>query len=372
MDSEAVVMADPGTLERRTLEVPDPGPDEVLVEVELNGVCGTDVHMFGGGMDLGFPVLPGHEFAGRAVEVGENVETDSAGNAVAEGDAVTVVPGYNNAEDWYTRNLPTRPLACTDRSVYGFRPVEEYPAVHGGMSEYVLVEEPAYFYRLPDGLPTELGALVEPMSVATHAVERAYRPGVPGAREGLGPGQTVAVQGAGPIGQLTIAAADHVGAGTVVAVDMVDARLDLAGAFGATDTVDIEGLDDGEIADAVAERTPGGVGPDVVVEAVGHPTAFAQAIDIVRDAGTVVEVGHYADAGTVEVNPTDIVQKELDIHGSLAYPPTQFETGLATVADADKPFADLFNYRVGFDGADDAFAAQAEGEAYRATIHPGK
>lgn len=375
MKSRTLVMDESGALEERTIELPELGESEVLVRVELTGVCGSDVHMRAGGMDLEFPVVPGHELAGVVEEIGDGVTADAKGDPVAVGDSVTVCPGYNASEDWYTKNLPTRPLACSDREVYGFRGVEDAPHVHGGMSEYLIVEEEAYFYRLPDDMPTELGAIVEPLSVATHALERAYQPGLPNVREGFGLGKTIAVQGAGPIGLLTVAAADAAGAGTIVSVDMVDERLEMAERFGATDTIDLSEYDGGDdLVSGVKESTPGGVGPDVVVEAVGQPVAFGQAIEMVRDAGTVVEVGHYADAGTVAVNPTTIVQKELDIYGSLAYPPTQFETAIAMLAKGadEKPYDELFDCKVGFDEVERAYDEQASGEAYRATVHPGR
>jgi len=371
--ARAVVMTDPGRVEERELEVPEPGPEEVLLRVELNGICGTDVHMNEGGMDLQFPVVPGHEFAGTVEEVGEDVATDSGGTPVEAGDHATVVPGISCGECWYCTNLPSRPLACEDRRVYGFRSAEDPPHGHGGMSEYVLVEADATFYRLPDGMSVEEGALVEPTSVATHALERAYEPGLPHTRESFGIGKTVAVQGAGPIGLLACAAADHAGAGQVIALDVIDERLSLAREFGATDAVDVGDHDDEDaFVDALKERTPGGVGPDVVVEAVGHPDAVRQGLRLARNAGTFVEVGHYADAGTTEINPTDVVQKELDIYGSLAYPPNQFETAISMLSRAgDVPFTDLFNFDAGFDRAADAYEAQAAGEAYRATVRPG-
>ncbi|MFB6295349.1 MAG: zinc-binding dehydrogenase [Halobacteriales archaeon] len=374
MQGDAIVMTEPGQLERRTIDVPEPGPEEALLRVELNGICGTDVHMNEGGMDLEFPVVPGHEFAGVLEEVGADLDTDATGDPVSEGNAATVVPAYNATDDWYTRNMPTRPLACTDRRVCGFRSVEQHPHAHGGMSEYLLVEAENFLYRLPDDMDVERGALVEPTAVATHALERAFRPGIPHVREGFGMGKSVAVQGAGPVGLLTAAAARHAGAGQVIVVDLIEDRLAMAEAFGATDTVDISAHDDeADLFAAVKERTSGGVGPDVVIEAVGQPVAFRQALQFVHDAGTVIEVGHYADAGTVEINPTDIVQKELDIHGSLAYPPTQFETAISMLDELeDVPLTDLFNHRVGFDAVESAYEAQAAGEAYRATIHPGK
>jgi threonine dehydrogenase-like Zn-dependent dehydrogenase len=221
-------------------------------------------------------------------------------------------------------------------------------------------------------MDVELGALAEPLAVATRAFERGYRPGVPDAREGFGIGKSVTVQGAGPIGLLTMSAAKAAGAGQVIAVDAVEERLDLATEFGATDTVDLTEHDDEGLVDEVKGRTNGGVGSDLVIEAAGVPVALRQGIELARDGGTLVEVGHYAYNGEVEINPTRIVQKDLDVHGSLAYPPNQFETAIALLDQlrGEIPFERLFNYRAGFDDAESAYEKQESGEAYRATIHP--
>lgn len=367
-------MTEPGSLERTEIEVRDPGPGEVLVEVELSGICGSDVHMNEGGMDLDFPVLPGHEFSGTVAALGDGVTTDAAGDPVAEGDPVTVVPGVVCGECWYCNNVPARPTTCENRDVYGFLSADYRQRAHGGFSEYVLVDDRASFYRLPEGMDVELGALAEPLSVATRAFERSYQPGVPDAREGFGVGKSVVVQGAGPIGLLTMAAADTGGAGQVIAVDAIEERLDLAEQFGATDAVDLteyEGDDD--LVEGVKALTSGEVGADVVVEAAGIPDAVRQGMEFARDGGTFVEVGHYAYAGEVEINPTRLVQKDLNVLGSLAYPPNQFETALSLLDQkaGDIPFRELFNYRVGFENAAEAYEKQASGEAYRATIHPG-
>jgi len=371
MESNAIVLTESGELERRTVDVDDPGPDQVLLRVELSGVCGSDVHMWQHG-ERDSPIVPGHEFVGIVEELGANVETDSARRPISEGDALTVVPGISCGDCWYCENMPTRPLTCNNRDVHGFRSVDEPPHLHGGMSQYFVLEDRAHFYRVPDSLDTELGALVEPLSVATHAVERAQPPGVPHAREGLGMGHSVVVQGAGPIGLLTVAAATTVGAGQVIAVDMIDERLEMAEQFGATDTIDVDEYDGDEFIDAIAELTPSGDGPDVTVEAVGHPSAFEQALEIPHNGGTVVEVGHYFSAGEASVDPSDVIHNQLDVYGSLAYPPGQFDTAISMLErTVDRfPYGDLLNYRVGLDGATDAYETQAAGESYRATIHP--
>lgn len=370
MRSRAIVVDGDGRIEQRDVEVPDVGDGELLLRVELTGICGSDVHMRAGGMDLAFPVVPGHELSGVVEELGVNVETDAAGEPLAEGDSVTVVPGYNVGDDWYTRHVPNHPLACSERNVYGFRGVEDYPHVHGGMSQYLVVEADAFAYRLPDDVPTELGAVVEPLSVGQHAVELAYAPGVPWSREGFGIGQSVCVQGAGPIGLLAAATASHAGAGEVIVLDLVEERLDLAEEFGATHTVKVD--DDGDFVDEVRAVSPSDDGADVVIEAVGHPSALEQSIDLARSGGTVVEVGHYAYNGEASIDPSRIIHRELTLKGSLAYPPTQFETAISMLQDTrdEFPYADLFNYRVGLDDAEDAYDAQQSGEAYRATVHP--
>ena len=371
--SRALVMEEPGELEMKELDVPEVGAKDILVKVELSGICGSDVHMYNGGMDLNFPVLPGHEFSGVIEDLGDDVETDAKGESVSEGDKVTVVPGIVCGECWYCNNVPTRPTTCKNRDVYGFLGTDYRQGVHGGFSEYMVADGRSSFYKLPDGMDIELGALAEPLSVATRAFERAYSPGIPDAREGIGIGKSIAVQGAGPIGLLAMSAAEAAGAGQIIAVDAIEERLSLAQEFGATHTVDLTQYDgDDDLIRAVKELTPGNVGPDAAIEAAGIPVAFSQGIEIPRDGGTLVEVGHYAYSGEAEVNPTRVVQKDIDLRGSLAYPPNQFETSLSLLDQLkdDVPFDTLFNHKAGFDDAESAYEAQKSGEAYRATIHP--
>lgn len=367
-------MEEPGNLSQREIDVPALGANDVLVEVELSGICGSDVHMNNGGMDLDYPVLPGHEFSGFVEEIGDSVETDAKGDPLSVGDPITVVPGIVCGECWYCNNVPARPTTCKNRDVYGFLPVDYRQQLHGGFSEYMIADERASVYKLPDGLDVELGALAEPLAVATRAFERGHLPGIPDAREGFGIGKSVVVQGAGPVGLLAISAAKAAGAGDVIVVDAVEERLDMADQFGATETVDLTAYEGDEaLIQAVKNRTSGNVGADLAIEAAGIPIAVQQGIEMVRDGGTYVEVGHYAYNGEVEINPTRLVQKDINLFGSLAYPPNQFETALSLLDQLqdDVPFDDLFNHKVGFDDAESAYEAQESGEAYRATIHPG-
>jgi len=365
-------MEEPGQFDVREFELPPVGPDDVLMRVELNGICGTDVHINHGGMDLDFPILPGHEFAGYVEELGEDVETDEFGRPLEEGDPITGMPFWKVEEDWYSRNMPHREQLFTGIAGLGLEPAETSNV--GGMSEYVLLPEQTSVYKLPDSLDIEHGALAEPMSIAVHAFERSVEAGFPLVKEGVGLGSTVAVQGVGPIGLLTIAVADQAGAGQIIAVDALDDRLEFAEEFGATDTVNVTDYNDEGAIQAVKDLTDSSLGPDAVFEAAGVPQAVAQGIEMPHDGGYYVEVGHYAYNGEVEINPTRIVQKELTILGSKAAPSRQFGTGVKILGDIvdEVPLEDLFNYPVDMtvDSVEDAYETQADGKAMRASIHP--
>jgi L-iditol 2-dehydrogenase len=371
METRTVVMEEPGEFGIETVDIPELGPRDVLMRVEANGVCGTDVHIAEGGMDLDFPILPGHEFVGRVEKLGADIETDARGRPLAEGDPITGVPFWKVEEDWYSRNMPTREVLFTGVTGLGLAPLESGNV--GGMSEYLVLPEETAVFRLPDDMELRLGALSEPLSIGVHAYERAKTPGLPNVHEGVGIGSSVAVQGAGPIGLLTMVAADVAGAGQIIAIDALDDRLELAREFGATDTVDVTDYDDDDaLVRAVKDTTDGAPGPTAVVEATGVPQAVRQAIEIPHDGGIFVEAGHYAYSGDVEINPTRIVQKELQIRGSKAAPPSEFETAVDLLERTrDRyPYRKLLNYPVALSEAADAYETQADGNALRATIHP--
>lgn len=371
--TRAVVMTEPGEFDIREFELPAVGPKDVLMRVELNGICGTDVHISEGGMDLDFPILPGHEFAGYVEALGEEVETDEFGVDLDEGDPITGMPFWKVEEDWYSRNMPHREQIFTGIAGLGLEPA--HTGNVGGMSEYVLMPEQTSVYKLPDSLDIKHGALAEPMSIAVHAFERAKEAGFPLVKEGVGLGSSVAVQGVGPIGLLTIAVADYAGASQIIAVDALEDRLAFAEKFGATDTVNITDYeDDAAVIQAVKDTTNSGLGPDAVFECAGVPQAVAQGLEMPHDGGYFVEAGHYAYNGEVEINPTRIVQKELTILGSKAAPSRQFGTGVKLLADmvGAVPLDDLFNHPVAMevDQIQDAYETQAGGNALRASIHP--
>jgi L-iditol 2-dehydrogenase len=271
---------------------PKAGPGEVLVRVGGCGICGSDVH----GMDGSTgrrrpPIVMGHEAAGAIVEIGEGV------TAWKEGDRVTFDSTVYCGQCPFCRrgfiNL------CDRRRVLGVS-CEEY-RWHGAFAEYVAVPE-RILYRLPDGLSYEHAVMVEPLSIACHAVNRTPRH----------LNDTALVVGAGMVGLLVIQALKAAGYGSIVAVDVEAEKLALAKKLGATGTID------GGSADAIAAAMDmtGGIGFDASFEVVGLPKTVETAVKTVRKGGTVTLVGNITPR--VELPLAWIVTRELSLYGSCA------------------------------------------------------
>jgi len=305
--TRAAVLVSPGKIEVREYDMPEVKPRDMLLKVEMVGICGTDVHMVYSREPYPeeehiYPQILGHETVGTIVEMGEEAHgLDATGLPLKVGDRVTLtsVPVPN----------VTHPL------LYGWgRGWAAYRYMHG---------ESTRLYKLPEEMPLEVGVLVEPMAVGVKAVERALEPTGPDVLRGMGPGKSVVVQGSGPIGLMITILAELCGAYKVVVVGAPKMRLDMCREFGADYTINIDEMKDpkeriAKVKDLTAE------GADVVFEAAGTPAAFAEGLEMVRRGGVYVEVGHFTDRGTVPVNPYTLCRKDINLYGSLGGGPYGF------------------------------------------------
>jgi len=312
---------------------PEVAPNGLLMNMELCGICGTDIHLYEGKMKIPFPIIPGHEWVGVIEEIGDEAKNyEVRGAPIDVGDRIVVVPGTNRycGNCYFCRFMPHKPTLCTGRKVMGVNMTSaEPPHLNGGWAKKIYVNaEKFWVYKVPEEVKPEVAVLTEPMAVSSRALERAYAPGLPTFREGFGVGQCVVVQGAGAIGLLAVATAKLAGAGKIISIDMVDERLDMAERLGADHVIDMRQYDSPEERVKEVQRLTNGLGGDVVIEAVGVPAAVPEGIDMTRRGGKYVEVGHYTNPGPVLINPHIICNKDMDILGSWAYPPTQFGTVL--------------------------------------------
>lgn len=275
-------------------DVPEPEykPNEVLVRVKACGICGSDVHgMDGSSGRRNPPLIMGHEASGEIVEAGSEVRS------FAKGDRVTFDSTVYELNDWYT--LRGQYNLSDNRKVLGVSP-KEYRR-HGAFAEYVVVPE-HILYRLPDSVTFEQAAMVEPVAVATHAIDLTP----------ISMRDTVVVVGSGMIGLFLIQVLKLSNAGKIIAIDLDEQKLELAKKFGADHTFN-SGRD--EIQESILKLTHNR-GADVVFEAVGIGATVKMAIDNVRKGGTVTLVGNLAQQ--VEFPLQAVVTREIRVQGSCS------------------------------------------------------
>lgn len=301
---------------------PAPGPGEVLVAVRHVALCGSDLNTFKGLNPLvSLPRIPGHEIGGEIAAVGEGVPAE-----FAIGSRCIVMPYTSCGTCPSCRR--GRVNACRGNRTLGVQQ-------EGGLAEYIV---------LPHGkviLNTTLAprhlALVEPLSVGFHAVDRGR----------VSKDDTVVVLGCGMIGMGAIAGAVHRGA-RVIAVDVGAAKLDIATRYGASAVIDAGSED---VLARVAELT-GNDGPDVVIEAVGLPLTFTQAIDMVAFTGRVVYIGYAKEPVTYKTQLFNL--KELDILGSRNATMADFQAVIAYLESLSTPPDDMITRVFPFAEADQA------------------
>lgn len=320
------------------MDEPVPGADEVLIRLEYVGFCGSDLNTYlGRNPMVKLPVIPGHEIGAVVEKVGEAVP-----EIIRPGMTVTVNPYTNCGKCPSCRN--GRVNACQFNETLGVQR-------NGAMREKMVLP---WTKIIPaEGLDVRTCALVEPMSVGFHAVER-------GAVSDI---DTVMVIGCGMVGLGAVVRSALRGA-TVIAADIDDEKLALARQMGASHTVNTMTED----VHARLQEITAGAGPDVIIEAVGNPHTYRMAVDEVAFTGRVVCIG-YANS-EVSFQTKYFVQKELDIRGSRNAMPSDFRAVIRYMQKGECPVDRLVSMVVSPQEAEDAMNrwAEAPGKIFRILV----
>lgn len=300
---------------------PRPAPDELLLRVDACGICGSDLHL-----SDSYPIpglVLGHELCGTVEEVGTGVE------GYRPGDRVTALSLVTCGTCGACRT--GRPRKCPSAVMVG---IER----QGGYAERITM--PARnVHRLPDSLDARHGALVEPLSVALHTVDRAQ----------LQPGEPVAVLGGGPVGAAVALWLRTLGAGEVVVSDPVASRRALAESIGAA-TVDPT-TDD---VTAELRRIMGGA-PPLVIECVGRPGLIQQATELVALDGRVIIAGVCFEPDTIV--PFTAMSKEIDLRYAFYYRARDYTTTISMIDAGRLDPLPLVTGEVSLDELPDRFEA---------------
>jgi 2-desacetyl-2-hydroxyethyl bacteriochlorophyllide A dehydrogenase len=295
---KAVVAYMPGDYRLETVDVPKAGAGEMVIKVEACGICAGDIKAYEGAPSfwgdetqpayIKAPMIPGHEFIGFVVEIGEGVEGYVIGDRVI---SEQIVPCWEcrfckRGQYWM----------CEKHDLYGFQ-----NNVNGAMAEYMKFTKEAINYKVPPDLPVEKAILIEPYACSLHAVQRAQ----------IELGDTVVISGAGTLGLGMVGAAKKSGAGTLIVLDLFDSRLKLAKQFGADIVLNPKDVD---VVKEIKQMTDG-YGCDIYIEATGHPKSVEQGLSMIRKLGRFVEFSVFKDPVTVDWSIISD-RKELDILGS--------------------------------------------------------
>lgn len=303
---EAAVLLGPGRVEVRSVATPSAGPGEVLVAVDLCGICGSDLHMVLEGWARP-GTWQGHEWVGTVVAVGAEV------NRWRPGDQVVGGPSAPCGECRYCQIH--RPSLCDGRSDAGVDDLEGAFATYKRAKAHELL-------ALPEGLSPRAAALAEPLAVALHAVHQGR----------VEPGMRVMVQGAGPIGALAMAAMSAMGVDDIVCVEPSPLRQELACSVGASEVLVPGDLHVPSIAEPHLV-VDGAV--DVVLECSGKASAMEAGLAQLVRAGTLVLVG--AGIEPPRFDPNRLLLNELVVTGAFNYDHGGFEEALDLLASGRLP-----------------------------------
>jgi L-iditol 2-dehydrogenase len=327
---KALSLESRGVLALIDLPDPAPAPGEVRVTVRAAAVCGSDIHRYVRG-HRAYPVVLGHEAAGVVDAVGEGTDASLLGRSVA---IVPLIPDHT-----CDQCRAGRFSACGAYTFVGSRR-------QGAFAERLVVPA-ANVLPLPDTLPFEEAALIEPATVARHLLDLG----------GFAAGQTAIVLGAGSIGLMLVQWLRVLGASLIVATDVADENLDAARALGAHVTLNPSRIN---LADAIRERT--GAGVDIALEASGSPQALASVVDVTRPRGAIVLGGNQpADASLPMSFVEALMRRELTLAGgfmsySAPWPGHEWADSLAAVLDGGLDMPAMISHRVPLSEAPAVFA----------------
>jgi len=338
---------EPG-IEVLDVDVPSIGDTDILVKTAYGSLCGSDVHIYEWTSAyenfISLPLILGHEFSGRVVEVGSRVV------AVAPGDRISA--------------LPIMPCGVCDSCGVGRGDLcnsRQTPGMgsDGFFAEYGRLSGGASIFKLPDSISYESAAVLEPFCVSLNAMDVS----------GFQMGQKVAVLGPGPIGLFATLLLRVGGAGFIMMVGTSsDARrFELAEKCGADAIVDVDVEDPAKKA---VELTGGGreAGLDLVFEATGNPKSIPQALDMIRPGGKVIMIGIHS--GPAEFDPTATVRQRKSLVGSYVYTPQTWQRAITLMALGRVDVGPVITHRLPLDRAEEGFELALAKEAGKVLFYP--
>lgn len=330
-----------GNVELQEVETPQPGPNEVKIQVRACGICGTDLHVYHDTTENTPPVILGHEFTGVVVDAGADVTRFKPGDRVV---AETTVKSCGECMYCITGNHNI----CPNRLGLG-------RTANGAFASYLVLKQ-ELIHILPDNVDFIAGALCEPLACSVHAVIETTQ---------VSAGDTVLITGPGPIGLLVLQLVKAEGGLAIIFGTSVDGdRLALAGELGADRVVDVEAED----APAIVRELTQGYGTDVVIECSGAAAAANMGMQLVRRQGKYTQMGLFGHSVLVDLDL--ITNRELVVRGSVNSKWTSWERALRLLARNEVRTGPLVTDVLPLSQWQEGFRKKEEGEGLKAVLVP--
>lgn len=333
-------------------EIPDPAPKgELLLKTEAAGICGSDVHSFALGHAHG-EVIPGHEFVGKVVRVGREIQ-DAQGEKIKVGDRLvpesTIPCGicsfcrgeHTHFDKWNDY------AACDNYQLFGAIPIGDPPRLSGGYGEYVQIPRGAILHKMPTSLDVTEAVLLEPLAVAVRAVWKA----------GIRLGDVVVILGPGPIGLLCMVAAKSAGATKVILTGSKGdhTRLRIGKRLGSDRVIDVAQEDARK---AINEFTDGKMA-DRVIDATGSPKAFWEGVTLTGKGGVYMNIGGFHETTHVSIYPDYLKRSKIDVRfshtGANAY-----QAALKIIQARQFPLTEIVSHRIHLNEAEKGLVSLME------------
>lgn len=359
----AAVQTGPRSIEMREFARPQIGPDDGLLRVEANGICGSDVEIYRGHMGMNpNPFIPGHEPMGIIEELGERA-AERWGVEVGDRVALEVIVPCRACADC----LSGRYQACRFRKYgHGVTGIEVAPSLWGGFAEYLYISPNSVLHKIDKSLPAEIAAMYNPLGAGVRwAVDLGE----------VGLGDTLVVLGAGQRGLAAVIAAKAAGAQTVIVTGLeADAhKLAVARELGADHTVTVDGDAEQDVVEAVSEITDGRMA-DVALDLTPMAAApITDALNAVRHGGRVVLAG-LKGRREIPIVTDLIINRALTIKGAFGVDANANEKAIALLESGRFPLEKLHTHTFGLDDvglAIETLAGETDDKtAIHVSVHP--
>ncbi len=298
-------------------DTPEIKPGDLLIGVHATGICASDVASYQGNHPYRVPpVISGHESAGQVVSIGEGVKNFQVG------DRIVIEPQIGCGV--------CRLCIDGDYNICKQKRLMGTPAWAGGFAQYISVPEPCA-YKIPDNMPYAEATLIEPLSVAIHAIARA----------GVKAGESVAILGTGAIGLMLVLTSIYKKAGKVICSDIKKKKLEFARLLGATDILNPNHLN---VTDEILKLTDG-IGVDTTFVTVGTDEIMDTALNLTRPKGKVIAVANFSPQTQIPMPRVQLQERE--IIGTAMYTKSDYLSAIKMMPDVLKQLTGFITHRIG-------------------------